>query len=139
MNDERLLPEIQEPIATDVASDEPQGTSRKRRKKKTADPSLLGDLIDSRFFQILIGKQSPFGPAIKKSTRDRKRAKQSFTALTIDLVIFATLVIVAPVYTICRFILRLITAYWWSKFLLGIATGCGVMYGLFLLLRFIFG
>ncbi|MEM9412085.1 MAG: hypothetical protein AAGA30_13290, partial [Planctomycetota bacterium] len=101
----------------------------KLRKSRpvTSDAGLLGDLVQSRFFQLLIGNgKKPKSDSIKHLPKT-KRKQQSILGMAVDVILFALLVLIAPIATLIRFGIKTIAAYWWIKFTLGILAGLGTV------------
>ena len=114
--------------------------NKRSKKRKTAPTGLLGRLVSSSFFQFLLGNAAIFGTAknVEPIVDDAPHAQQTFTALAIDVVLFAVLVLVAPLYTVCKFCVWFVREYWWVKFVLGIITGLCCLGSVYLLIHLLF-
>jgi len=111
---------------------------KRRRKKSSRAPGLLEVMIDSVFFQVLMGKLS-VNHIWDKSLREEdqspvQRVEQSFPAMATDVILFGLLILFVPFYRVFRIISVWVYERWWVKFSLGVVTGvCSVMLVIFVL------
>ena len=129
---------------TSIMNSQVQNPPEKRRRKKSSrPPGLLEVLIDSLFFQVMLGKR-PISHLWNKSLRDDRssthRVEQSFPAMLVDVVLFGLLLLFVPFYRVFRTIVVWVYERYWVKFSLGVITGvCSVMLLFFILDLFFFG
>ena len=117
----RLINAMNSQLSTEIRS------PHSRRKRKSRNPGVLEVLLESRFFRILTGKiplTALFRSGADEGNRGIVRTKnQSPLAIFIDVVIFAILCLLAPFYTVYKYIHVWVRERWWIKFTLGVATG----------------
>ena len=122
-----------------VERTEPAKPIPRKRSKTPLNPGLLGELIETHFYQVLIGKANPFSKSRKSKRRSHKSRNQSVGSMLIDVLIFAGLVVVAPFYTLIKFFFGTIGRFWIVRFTLGIATGLLALYVVYFCFVWLFG
>ena len=102
---------------------------------------LLSELVQTRFFQLLIGNGAAIARSedseteSKKPSKSKSTVKQSLGSQIVDVLIFGIFCAIAPFILVLRTLSVFIGDRYWVKFSLGVITGISSLAIVALLLK----